>query len=244
MSEILNKIRSRGHWKVVVHPPCFNDARIPNKSDLAPILENSKVMLWGWSFPYLVEDMSRSEGTDWIGREVSFDSLIELWRFYQSGQFVHYSGMVSDWSKHTGTFSGWPSQWDSGVPGRPHVLLDIKEVMIRFAEIFEFAARLSSTQAGDDQMHLEIEVVGVENHLLRVSPNDKVDYFRKMVNPSHKIPFKFDLHMLELKSNTRGLGLKPAAELFAMFGWKPGIAILQDIQSELLSPSLTRAARV
>ena len=244
MSEIFEKIRSHGYWKAVVHPACFDSARVPGKSDLLPILDRSKVRLWGWSFPFLDDYTEEIEGPDWIGREVSFDPLIELWRFYQSGQFVHYSGMTTDWSKHFGTFSGWPSQWDSDVPGSPNVLLDIKEVMIRFAEAFEFAARLSSTQAGDDRMHLEVEVVGIEKHLLRVSPSNQVDRFREMLNPAHKVPFEFDLPMIELKSSTRELALKPAAELFSRFGWNPSIAVLRDIQTEVLNPPVPRAGWV
>ncbi|MDE2779566.1 MAG: hypothetical protein OXI91_07830 [Chloroflexota bacterium] len=244
MSDILEEIRSRGHWKVVVHPARFDEGRVPIKSALLPILERSKVRLWGWSFPFLDDYMEESEGPDWIGREVKYDPLIELWRFYQSGQFLHYSGMTTDWSKHVGTFSGWPSQWHEGKTRELKVLLDIKEVIIRFAEILEFAARLSSTQAGDDQMHLEIEVVGIENHLLRVSQSKELDRFREMTNPSHKIPFEFDLPLLELKANTRELALKPAAELFSYFGWNPGGAILRDIQAEVLTPALPRAGWV
>lgn len=243
MSEILDKIRSRGHWKVIVHPARFKKERVPSKAALLPILEKSKVRLWGWNFPFLdgyAEEIE--DGPEWIGREVSFDPPVELWRFYQSGQFVQYSGMTTDWSKNVSTFSGWPSQWESD--GVRHMLLDIREVMIRFMEIFEFASRLSSTEAGDDYMHLEIEVIGIENHLLRVSTNDKVDFFRGMVAPAEKIPFKYDLHMLDLKSNTRELALKPAAELLGLFNWNPSLAILRDIQAEVLSPPPSRAGWV
>ncbi len=241
MSDILEKVRSRGHCRATIHPASFDKERVPKKSTLVPILEKCKVRIWGRSFPHMDSYVENSEGTDWVGREVDSNPSIEIWRFYQSGQFVHYSGMVSDWSKHTATFSGWPSQWDSDVPGAPHVLLDIKEVIVRLAEIFEFAARLGPTEAGDGQMHLKIEFINIEDHLLRVSPNNEVDWFREMVDPIPKIPFEFDLNTIDLKSNTRELALKPAAELFGLFGWKPGVSILRDIQSEILAPSQPKA---
>ena len=242
MSELLQKIRSRGYWKIVIHPGTFNEERVAEWSALLPILEKTFVRIKGWGFPHVDDSIPTEMGENWVGQEIDMGPLIQLWRFYQSGQFVQYSGMTTDWSKNVSTFSGWPSQWESD--GVRHVLLDIREVMIRFMEIFEFASRLSSTEAGDDYMHLEIEVIGIENHLLRVSTNDKVDFFRGMVAPADKIPFKYDLHMLDLKSNTRELALKPAAELLGLFNWNPSIAILRDIQAEVLSPPLSRAGWV
>ncbi len=241
MSEILEKIKSRGYLRVVIHPSAFVEKRIEERAALLPILEKTSVQLKGWNFPHIDGFCETQSGTDWIGQEINWDSIVELWRFYQSGQFVHYSGMLSDWSKHTGTFTGMPSQWDSDVPGAPHVLLDIKEVIVRLAEIFEFAARLASTEAGDRQMHLKIEFNSIEHYLLRVSPNNEVDRFRGMVDPTPKIPFELDLNAIDLKSNTKELALKPAAELFGLFGWKPGISILRDIKSELLYPSQPKA---
>ena len=244
MSELLQKIRSRGYWKTIIHPATFNEEQVAERSALLPILEKSSVRIKGWSFPHVDDYIPTEEGEDWVGQEIDLGDIVELWRFYQSGQFVHYSGMMSDWRKHVGTFSGWPSQWHDGKTGELKFLLDIKEVLIRFAEILEFAARLSSTQAGDDYMHLEIEVVGIENHFLRVSQSKELDRFRGMTDPAHKIPFEFDLPMIELKANTRELALKPAAELFSRFDWNPGRAILRDIQAEVLSPALPRAGWV
>ena len=175
------------------------------------------------------------EGADWVGQEIDWEPTVEMWRFYQSGQFVHYSGMMTDWSEHIGTFSGWPSQWDS--EDNRMVLLDIKEVMLRLTEVFEFASRLTFTHAGDEQMHLEVAIVGIENYLLRVSSTSQADFFRKMVSPESRIPFEFELHKFELVSNAKELALRPAAELFQRFSWDPGVGVLRDIQYELLNPT-------
>ena len=239
MSEILEKIKSRGHWRVVIRPATFVEKRIAERSALLPILENTSVQLKGWNFPHIDAFVHTQSGTDWIGQEIDWDSIVELWRFYQSGQFVHYSGMLSDWNEHSGTYTGWSSQWDS--QGNRIVLLDIKEVMFRFAEIFEFASRLTFTEAGDEQMHLEIAIVGIENYLLGVSPGNQTYFFREMVNLESRISFVFELHKFELVANTKELALKPAAELFQRFGWDPGIGVLRDIQYEILNPTPSKA---
>ena len=241
MSELLDKIRSRGHWRVVVRPATFDEKRVTELSALLPILEKTFVQFKGWSFPHLEGSSNIDKGTDWVGQEIDWEPIVEIWRFYQTGQFVHYSGMMTDWNKHSSTFAGLPSQWLSEKTGDRKVLLDLKEVMLRFAEIFEFASRLSSTKAGDYQMHLEIELLGIEDYLFRVSPNDQVDFFREMANPTSRIPFTVDVPAFDLMCNTKELALKPAAELFQRFGWNPGIAVLRDIQYELLNPSPPKA---
>ena len=232
MSEILEKIKSRGHWRVVIRPATFVEKRIAERSALLLILENTSVQLKGWNFPHIDAFVHTQSVTDWIGQEIDWDSIVELWRFYQSGQFVHYSGMLSDWNEHSGTYTGWSSQWKSGPDGNYIVLLDIAEVLFRFAEIFEFASRLTFTEAGDDQMHLEVEVRGIQNHRLRVLPSTEPDFFREM--SATPLPYKEDLSRAELIANTRELALQPATKLFQCFGWDPGIKILRDIQSDIL----------
>ena len=98
MSELLEKIRSRSYWKVIIRPATFVENRVPHRSALLPILEKNSVELKGWSFPHIDSFLKLDEGSDWIGQGISWDSIVELWRFYQSGQFVHYFGMPEDWS--------------------------------------------------------------------------------------------------------------------------------------------------
>ncbi len=241
MSELLEKIRSRGHWRAVIHPATFDAQRIAELSALRPILEKSAVRFKGWDFPHVDSFINIDEGADWIGQEIDWEPIVELWRFYQSGQFVHYSGMMTDWNKRYATFTGWPSQWYSGARHARQVLLDIKEVIIRFAEIYELASRLTFTAAGAEQMHLEIDVSGIGEYLLRTAPKNQAAFFREMATQSPQFSFTVELPQIELMSNTRELALKPAAQLFQQFDWNPGIPFLRDIQYELLSSSPAKA---
>ena len=241
MSEILEKIRSRGYWKVIIRPAAFVEKRVAYLSALLPIMERTSVDFKGWSFPH-VESRNLDEGPDWIGQELSWDSINELWRFYQSGQFVYYSSMLSDWSKHSDTYTGWPSQWVSA-DGCHQVLLDIKEVIVRFSEIFEFAARLAFTEAGDNQVHLEVAVKGAKEHLLRTVPGNRASFFYSMDPAESEQPYIADLPTLGLVANAREMALKPAVELFQRFKWDPGIVSLRDIQDELLATGQPRSGK-
>ena len=49
------------------------------------------------------------------------------------------------------------------------------------------------------------------------------------------------MYISSLVSNTKELALKPAAELFKLFGWDPGVGVLRDIQYDLLNPTPSEA---
>ena len=92
MSELLGKIRYRGYWRVNIRPYSFVGKRITDHSELLHILQKTSVEFKGWGFPHIDGWRKPDEGPDWIGQEISWDCIRELWRFYQSGQFIHYFG--------------------------------------------------------------------------------------------------------------------------------------------------------
>ena len=97
MSKILENIRSHGYWRVVIRPGNYVEKRVSNFSALYPLLQKISVQLRGWDFPHLDRHNDLDEDLDWIGQEINWSYYIELWRFYQSGQFVHMSALAEDW---------------------------------------------------------------------------------------------------------------------------------------------------
>jgi len=86
---------------------------------------------------------------DWIGQEPEWEQYLELWRFYQSGQFVDFMGLDEDWRDQSKL---WPPPGD----WKPCLFLDVEETVFQLTEIFEFAARLSLTEAGDEITNLKV----------------------------------------------------------------------------------------
>lgn len=225
MSELLEKIRSRGYWKVVIHPATFMEKRVSNIAELYPLLQKISVQLRGWDFPHLDTQTKLHIDKDWIGQDPEWEEYLELWRFYQSGQFVDFMGLDEDWRDQS-KLRPPPGDW------KPCLFLDVKETVFQLTEIFEFASRLSLTEAGDDQMHLEIAVSGLKDRLLRVEPRRVPLRPRKA--SIQEFPYSVDLSRTELITASRELALKPAVELFQRFGWDPGLDILRDMQYKFL----------
>ena len=219
MSALLEKIRSRGYWKVVIRPSTFVQKRVHEKSTLRHILEARAVEIKGRNFPHV--DAFRGsdiEGPDWIGQEIKLGPTLELWRFYQSGQFVLYSAIEGDWKDISG----------QGVAD-----LSVESAVTRFTEIFELAERLTFTEVGDAGTHLEILVGNLRKRKLSV-PNA---YGREELHKACSFEFthKLDVSSVELVTGKEDMALKATNEFFKCFRWNPSLELLRDIQAGILS---------
>lgn len=228
MSKLLETIRERGYWKVVIRPTTFDEKRVLDKGTLTHIIRRNAVSYKGWDFPHIEGSGAIEQGPDWIGQEITWKPILELWRFYQSGQFVHYFGMTEAWDENSA------GKWFSPSDGHCSVELKVESVVARFTEIFELAARLSFTEAGDASMRLEISVGNIENCLLRTIPQHRgapawVPQSRK---PS--VTFSSEMSSTDLVTDRRELALGSAVEFFKCFKWNPHIELLRDVQSAIL----------
>jgi hypothetical protein len=165
----------------------------------------------------------------WIGQEIDWENYVELWRFYQSGQFVHFAGIKEDWLDQV-RLSAPSKDW------KPGVFLSVTNVLFHATETLELTARLAFTEAGDEQMHLEIALSGIEGRSLWIEPSHRWEALLHMTHKASvkELSYKADLAQIRLITEPRELALQAAVELFQGFGWDPSLDVLRDMQDELL----------
>lgn len=227
MNELVKKIRSRGYWEVVIRPHMFVGKRLPVITGLYRLVERTSVNLRGWDFPHIDPHTEPHIDVDWIGQESQWENYLEVWRFYQSGQFFDILGMDEDWHDQS---SLWPPSGD----WRPGATFSVTDAVFRFTEIFEFGTRLQLAGAGDESVHIEVTAGGLKGRELVFDVPGRVGLFRKRKASLDKLPYQVNLPQAELIANPRELALKPAIELFQRFDWDPSIDLLREIQSKLL----------
>lgn len=98
--DIQNKLESVGHIKVVFEPDIYLEDRIP-KRRLEDVLNEAAVSLRGWNYPHIpIQDKETSKRPYSIGSAVEFythwDKFIEIFRLYQSGQFLAKTSLFED----------------------------------------------------------------------------------------------------------------------------------------------------
>ena len=143
MSEVVDRIRSRGYWDVFIHPEPFRKDQVPY-GDLDGILNQAVVRFRGWPVPFINLRQPISRHQEWIGQDIEDQSPAheEAWRFFTSGQFNQLRVISADWR--------------TPVPRGATPAIETWEILFYLTEIVELAARLALTHAGSDQMTIGI----------------------------------------------------------------------------------------
>lgn len=223
MSALLDKVRSRGYWRFVIRPQTFREDRISDFALLYDLIQKNSVKLGGWEVPALNPRIEAAHGQDWVGQELDWSQYVELWRLYQSGQFVHYSGILSDWLDQA-AWAKVSEDWKAGTA------LHVPEVLFRLTGFFELAARLALSDAGDDAMHVEITASKLQRRALTEDVGTFSGFSRVRTTRMAEFPRRFDLARDALISRPRELALEVALELFKRFDWNPSLELLQKHQ--------------
>jgi len=170
-TELLEKIKSRGYWRIVIRPEQFVAERIPTLAECQSIVERNQVQYRGLYLPY-IDDQSTRHGLDYI--EVAFStsgSVHETWRLYQSGQFVLFRGFREDWMKEDSWFrSHQKPTIESGTK------LDILSTLYQLSETYEFATRLAQADTLGNRLFLDVNLVHTKGRRLFFRDSAKYDF--------------------------------------------------------------------
>jgi hypothetical protein len=226
MSALTNKVRSRGHWEIVVRPAVFVPDRVPYEH-LDEIVPSIAVRMRGWPVPFA--DYGRDSvlrGKDWIGQDIDADmvSHYEAWRFFASGQFLHVRAVSADW--RTGNEAAF-------VPPGCATTIEVWEILFYLTEVFEFAARLALGPAGDKRMVISAALTPLNDRCLIVGQSNRMEFVQPFM--SHIPSFCWEVELLRetLVADGRIAAAEMAREFFLRFGWKPSLDQLLDHQREL-----------
>lgn len=228
---LVEKIRSRGHWRVVVRPKHFVERRVPQAASLLPIIERCSVQLRGWDYPHVDRQGRSPRGQRWVGQGTDWSHYVEYWRFYQSGQFVHLFGLREDWLDQS------HADVRRAELGADKVLW-VWSALFEFTEIFEFAARLAVTPAGDSEMLVEIGLHGLTGRRL-VDADARPSFFgldlrREVAEDKFVRDAAFQRD--DLIANRRDLAIEYARDLYGMFGFDASTEALRQRQFQLRLP--------
>lgn len=136
MNPVVEKIKSRGYWRVLIRPGDYQPTRVANILSLRKIISECSVQISGWDFPHVSSRSEPTIGQDHIEQVIDWEHYVQYWRFYQSGQFVFYGGVWNDWRDQS-SLSPKPPSW--GGSRR----LGVGDTAITLIEIFEWQGPFS-----------------------------------------------------------------------------------------------------
>lgn len=209
---LLALVHDTGYWRVILHPTAFDARRIPSLKACWSIMEESRVRLRGWDYPHL-DDRYRRRGSDWIESGSDFADQIEVWRFYQSGQFVHHFSVTEDREFPS---LGWPRSQPSARVSGPRQLSFV-EVIYTLTEVLEFTRNLAYRQVLEPAATLRVELHGMEDRQL-VAPSNR-SLSKRYRSEIDVICWERTALGAELLALAPDFAVDAAQHIFERFGW-------------------------
>jgi hypothetical protein len=182
----------------------------------------------GWDFPHIETGEATNRGLNWVGAQVDWDHYLEVWRFYKSGQFVHIGAINSDWRPRP--------QYAPAYYRDDTLALWTGYTISKFTEIFELAARLAFSPAGDRQMHIGVRIAGLRDRVLYIEDPRRSGLDRAYAAAIDEFPYVVPVGRDELVANRREMAITATTRVFEIFGWDPIVQFLRDQQAQLRLP--------
>lgn len=222
--ELLEKIKSRGYWKVIIRPSKFKKDLIESLGKCDQLIRDSVVSLRGWDYPHYPTDGTTS-GLDYIEGVVDWEEFHEIWRFYQSGQFIHFLGLREDW---------WKDVKRTQLEVEPRTSFSILGALYSITEIYVFASRLAKLLDLDVPVVISISLVNTKGR--RLVTLDPMRFLRgEFIAQINEISKEDIIPPTKLLSDYAELALEHTIWLFERFNWKnPPKDVFKEDQRKFL----------
>lgn len=230
MTELTDKIRSRGYWDAAILPLPYREDRF-QYATLDGALARATVRLRGWPVPYIDHGAEIQRGQDWIGQEIDGDvtSHFEAWRFFMSGQFNQLRAVSADW--RTGDQATPVPQGFDG-----DSVVEVWEILYYVTELFELAARFAMTGPPFERVKLLVHLYGLENRGLVVGQQNRAPFVTPYKATMSDYSRETILTSDALLGGASDAAIDMALEFFLRFGWQPPSDQLLEMQRELTQP--------
>jgi hypothetical protein len=211
VEQILEKIKSRGYWQVIIRPLKYEEERLGTLSNCAELVQHCRVRLRGWDYPH-VSRHGITSGTDYVESLTDWERYKELWRMYLSGQFFHLFGLREDWWGPVRIF--WSERRET-IPGYG---LSILSTLYTITEIYEFAARLVQRDVFGDALNLSIMLNKMKDRRL-VTLKIERSLSDSYICHVNSIPLERTMTVEEILGKSNEYAVDDTFRIFEIFNW-------------------------
>ncbi len=229
MSEgLIEAIKSRGHWRVVFRPLHFEAERIPSLPKCKDYVEKASVSLRGWSYPMIPRRDGPTYGNDYVEGATDWGASKELWRLYQSAQFIHLDSLKEDWDPR---FANRRIE--------PGAVLDVINTVYTVTELFEFLSRIARFGIYKEGVEVSVGLNRTEGRVLHVSDFGRAPLLGEYRCRIPEIVFDRTLTEAIAIEKPKDTALDAILHFFLRFGWEnPPTEVLKEDQERLLRRQL------
>lgn len=226
MTDILKKLKQRGYWEVLVRPGEFIEKRTESLAKCKEIVRETNVQLRGWDYPHYDSYDPPKSANEYVWSEVDWKYFIAHWRYYQSGQFIHFFAMPEDWLDL--------SPFGNERMYEPGECLWFKRTIFTFTEIYEFSARLATKGVLGESCTVSVTLHKTKNRTVRTEELSRL-LFADYTCAIDPVTCKINLSTADLIARSAEIARGQATSVFHQFNWDhiTPLALKED-QAELL----------
>ncbi len=244
---LLETIKKKGYWKIIVRPVERVDIRIKTTPELKEVITKSNIRLRGWDYPHI----NRESGIE-AAPHSSVMSLenwpdmghLEYWQYYQDGQFIHFFSMLEDYrmteekKEELANSYVFSKLKDKTIDNK---YLSVLNALYSVTEIYLFTKKMIENISLDRNSNIEIiiELHGVKNRTLCFWDHGFRELFNAYTCKYNPIVLKSQYCVDELVDKYANLSLEKTMQIFNEFNWNnPDPEVFAKDQKKLLERRL------
>jgi hypothetical protein len=194
ISDIADNIKSSPHCRFNLKPIDYQANRIEKFSDLENIINSKVVRFRGWDFPHtnreriIKENQNIGSADDWRRKE--------LWKFYQSGQFIYLFQFHEDFytAEAKSMAYRWIKKYDPSF--KENGYFDYEAFIAMITEIIEFSNRIYRDSNFQSPIEMSISLININGRIFTsIDPMRSNRYFLIQTNEL-KYEIKLDISNL------------------------------------------------
>lgn len=228
---ILDQIKSKGYWEIEIRPQDYDENRL-TKEQCQKLIRDCQIDIRGWDYPPIGDRIEEFfVGRNCVEGIVDFSTRKEIWRLYQSGQFVHFFSIYEDWLENI----SWRGGGFSLERQSQKKVKEVNMTLYSVTEIFEFIFKLSSKGIYDESLQVTINLHNTNERSLVLGPTSMADLYRDYKCMYEPIVFSKQYLIKDILANSSNLSLDATVEIFSSFNW-----ILKDDSKSSLKTRQTQ----
>ena len=166
------------------------------------MVEKNSVNFRGWDYPHIPrrkgEDTDLVPGNNYYEGWNDWGVHKEIWRMYQSGQFIDYQATQEDWLKEDSWYDDSPIK-----NTEPGTILSVIGLVYLITEVFEFFSRLVKTGLYSEGVTLDIRLIKTIGRQLVILDPMRAPLFGEYKTAIDEIPFSAKYSSEQMIQNAR-----------------------------------------
>jgi len=222
----LAELKTRGYYRINFRPREYRSDAL-ELSACQDLVQENKVSLRGWDYPHFPKELELNVRDDHYEGWTNWAGYREVWRLYQSEQFIILRALREDWASES-MFQDLQLQ-----PGS--VLSVIGSLVYELTEACEFLARLHRAGLYGEGAVLRIRLSGTRGRALWIDDRGRVPLLHTYRCDADEITFEKALSASELVVGDPSLAIAAIRHVLDRFGWhNPSDDVVDTLATDYL----------